>query len=67
MNAGGWCIRFELYWYLQISDMYDLMEATRAAKTVAVIGGGFLGTELAVGLAYRGMKFVSIQHLSLLM
>ena len=42
---------------LQVSDMYNLMEATRSAKSIAVIGGGFLGTELAVGLAYRGKYY----------
>ena len=43
---------------LQVSDMYNLMEATRSAKSIAVIGGGFLGTELAVGLAYRGKYYL---------
>ena len=38
--------------------MYNLMEATRSAKSIAVIGGGFLGTELAVGLAYRGKYYL---------
>ena len=34
--------------------MVRLIETTDKCKSVAVIGGGFLGSELAVGLATRG-------------
>lgn len=40
--------------YLQISDFQHLDEATRKAKSVVVVGGGFLGSELACALGKRG-------------
>lgn len=39
---------------VQYSDLRRLSEACESAKSVAVIGGGFLGSELAVGLNYKG-------------
>ena len=40
---------------LQYSDLIKLSDVTKTAKSIAVIGGGFLGSELAVGLTYRGI------------
>ena len=38
----------------QTADFKALDQATRNAKSVAVIGGGFLGSELACALGKRG-------------
>ena len=35
-------------------DFKDLDDAIKEAKSVAVVGGGFLGSELACALGYRG-------------
>ncbi|XP_013382231.1 apoptosis-inducing factor 1, mitochondrial-like [Lingula anatina] len=37
-----------------VDDFFRLDHISRTAKSVAVIGGGFLGTELACGLGNRG-------------
>ena len=44
---------------LQYSDLIKLSDVTKTAKSIAVIGGGFLGSELAVGLTYRGIAYIS--------
>ena len=38
---------------LQIPDFLALDQRLEKAKKVLVVGGGFLGTELAVGMATR--------------
>lgn len=35
-------------------DFKDLDDAIKEAKSVAVVGGGFLGSELACALGHRG-------------
>ena len=35
-------------------DFKDLDDAMKEAKSVAVVGGGFLGSELACALGHRG-------------
>ncbi|XP_071086856.1 apoptosis-inducing factor 1, mitochondrial-like [Haliotis cracherodii] len=42
--------------FRSISDFQHLDEATRKAKSVVVVGGGFLGSELACALGKRGKK-----------
>lgn len=36
-------------------DFKDLDDAIKEAKSVAVVGGGFLGSELACALGHRGL------------
>lgn len=36
------------------SDLWRLSEVCKSVKSVAVVGGGFLGSELAVGINYKG-------------
>jgi ferredoxin-nitrate reductase len=43
-------------------DVRDILEASKDAKRVAVIGGGLLGLEAARGLALRGLD-VTVVHL----
>ena len=38
----------------QIVDFKDLDDAIKEAKSIAVVGGGFLGSELACALGHRG-------------
>ena len=40
----------------QITDFQSLNEATKAAQSVAIVGGGFLGSELACALGKRGQQ-----------
>ena len=40
--------------YLQIVDFKGLDKAVKDAKSVVVVGGGFLGSELACALGHRG-------------
>lgn len=42
----------------QIKDFQELEKATAGAKSVAVIGGGFLGSELACALGHKGDSIV---------
>lgn len=49
---------------MQIDDFRKLDEATKTAKKVVIIGGGFLGSELACALAHRGkLLFSSIRKI----
>jgi len=50
--------RFILY-FVQINDYLQLDDVAMQKKSVLVVGGGFLGSELAVGLASRGEGFVT--------
>lgn len=38
----------------QIVDFKELDKAVKDAKSVVVVGGGFLGSELACALGHRG-------------
>ena len=40
----------------QIKDFQELEKATSGAKSVTVIGGGFLGSELACALGHKGER-----------
>lgn len=40
--------------YFQIKDFKELDKAVKDAKSVVVVGGGFLGSELACALGHRG-------------
>ena len=42
--------------FRNIADYKRLDELTRDGKTIAIIGGGFLGSELACALGQRGEK-----------
>lgn len=42
--------------FRKIVDFKDLDDAIKEAKSIAVVGGGFLGSELACALGYRGKK-----------
>jgi len=42
----------------QINDYLQLDDVAMQKKSVLVVGGGFLGSELAVGLASRGERFL---------
>ncbi|KAI9298869.1 FAD/NAD(P)-binding domain-containing protein [Neoconidiobolus thromboides FSU 785] len=49
-------IKNKISTYRNIADFRTLDELTASGKHVAVIGGGFLGSELAYALATRGKK-----------
>lgn len=42
--------------FRSITDFEDLWDELNRAKSIAIIGGGFLGSELAASLATRGKK-----------
>lgn len=42
------------YIIFQIDDFNSLYESTSTAQSIVVVGGGFLGSELAVSLQNRG-------------
>ncbi|CAB3980729.1 apoptosis-inducing factor 1, mitochondrial [Paramuricea clavata] len=42
--------------YRSIANLQALDKVTKKAKSVAIIGGGFLGSELACALGHRGLK-----------
>ena len=44
----------------QICDFKELDQSIRDAKSVVVVGGGFLGSELACALGHRGNSFLSL-------
>lgn len=51
---------------LQIADFKELDKAVKDAKSVVVVGGGFLGSELACALGHRGTctaaPHISVSH-----
>ena len=46
-----WTVLFIL---LQLNDLMDLYILTESAKSIAVIGAGFLGSELATAMVVKG-------------
>ena len=42
------------YFALQIEDFQRLDDVARKVKSIAIVGGGFLGSELACALGRRG-------------
>lgn len=42
--------------YLQIDDFLYIHRLAHTSKSIAVIGGGFLGSELACALGYKGQS-----------
>lgn len=49
-------VKEHVHYYRKTSDFQRLNELIKKSKSLAVIGGGFLGSELAVALAHRGKK-----------
>ncbi|XP_067662972.1 apoptosis-inducing factor 1, mitochondrial-like isoform X2 [Haliotis asinina] len=56
LERAGEKVKQRINLFRSISDFQHLDEATKNAKSVAVIGGGFLGSELACALGKRGKK-----------
>ena len=46
----------------QIADFKELGKAVKDAKSVVVVGGGFLGSELACALGHRGTCTCAATH-----
>jgi len=44
---------------LKVNDFLSLERAVQSAKSVAIIGGGFLGSELACALGKQGILALS--------
>jgi programmed cell death 8 (apoptosis-inducing factor) len=42
-----------------VEDFKRLEQMVRAGKDILIVGGGFLGSELACSVAYHGQKFAS--------
>ena len=40
--------------YRGVDDFMELMESMNEAEAIAIVGGGFLGSELACALARKG-------------
>lgn len=45
-----------------VTDADTMKKATEAAKTVAILGGGFIGVELAENFAKRGLETTIVQR-----
>ncbi|XP_052276958.1 apoptosis-inducing factor 1, mitochondrial-like isoform X2 [Dreissena polymorpha] len=56
LDRAGQDVKDRTTLFRNLRDLWRLMEVSEKAKSIAVIGGGFLGSELAAGLAYRGFK-----------
>lgn len=50
----------------QIADFKELDKAVKDAKSVVIVGGGFLGSELACALGHRGTCTVQSKEILLL-
>lgn len=50
---------------LQVEDFKSLETISRNVKSIVIIGGGFLGSELACALGRRGMsfQFISVREI----
>ena len=42
---------------VKIKDFEKLLEVSKQGKNIAIVGGGFLGSELACALAYNSKKY----------
>lgn len=49
--------------YRNIFDFEELYEITDTAKAIAIVGGGFLGSELACAIARKGKKKVRVYQI----
>ncbi|XP_060586646.1 apoptosis-inducing factor 1, mitochondrial-like, partial [Ruditapes philippinarum] len=54
LEKAGEDVKSRTTLFRNYNDLISLSDAVKSAKSVAVIGGGFLGSELAVGISYRG-------------
>ncbi|KAG1710414.1 Apoptosis-inducing factor 1, mitochondrial [Nymphon striatum] len=45
-----------IIFFSQVKDFQDLSSVSRTAKSLTIIGGGFLGSELACALGHQGKK-----------
>ena len=57
---SSWCCDTYSSVSFQICDFKELDQSIRDAKSVVVVGGGFLGSELACALGHRGNSFLSL-------
>lgn len=46
--------------FLQITDFQSLEKITQSAKSIVVVGGGFLGSELACALGHKGNVTINL-------
>jgi len=46
----------------KVNDFFSLDKAVQSAKSLAIIGGGFLGSELACALGKQGRVFTELHH-----
>ena len=46
--------------YLQIDDFLYIHRLAHTSRSIAVIGGGFLGSELACALGYKGQSVLCL-------
>ena len=44
----------DLFSIFQVANLQALDKVTKKAKSIAIVGGGFLGSELACALGHRG-------------
>lgn len=53
----------KVLFYRSVFDFQDLLERMENTKAVAIIGGGFLGSELACALARKGKKDFKVNQI----
>jgi len=56
----------KVFYFRDIFDFRDLTDATASGKSVVVIGGGFLGSELSCSLAQQGCTVTQVIKLAYL-
>ena len=44
--------------FVKVNDFFSLERTVQSAKSVAIVGGGFLGSELACALGKQGILSV---------
>ena len=47
-------VKDKIYYFKRAQDFERLFDSFQSGKKIAIVGGGFLGTELAFALARRG-------------